>query len=712
MPTKNLVSNYSAVADGQWSEQAFTLTAGTKLLASPVDLWDAGDVGKQITVGGAGGGSGPHFSTIFSVTDARNIVLADNGITTIPGGGRTKYIVAWGTSNDGALQDFKDENDGLTVTLDIDPGTYFVSSGNFNGLFGGGENPTWVSTPLNCTVNATGATICGNTYHLGAGQEFNIPNITARVASVNAGATSVAALTPAQASRFTVGDWALMTGASTQFGGYPTNHSFYDWVLISGVNTSTGVISFATTPLTFSYKATWPVYNDGGGVSLDEGGAATLYAWSPDFNHTLVVNGLTIAHDSQWAVCGLDIVLNDCVFEGTANAGPAPTQARSVMLNGCTGLTCAMEVDKYLKTLTLNDCNWSGIALQSDISNLILDGTTVTDSVVGSAKNFVIRNGCDINSMQAGAAYGVSETLVVSDSIISAFSAPGVQTAGGDGSAAGVQNDFTMTAGVLFIPSEFYPFTGVCQFSVKGQYLFWEDLNIGNFGGFNVLDVTQDGTGIYLHTDWTGSGGGFPVRAFFGGKLYMRRHPAKSCTFTNVMGCAEVVDLSGAPAGSPINSYTKRSYTGSIAVGDYIALYGKIKRITIRVPTQYTGPTGTVNASVQFLGTVKMSDSSDVSFNPIINLKTAGTRSLDCTGGYPAAWTGGQTGDTLPTVTEDWWLCGAHHMSMTDVSGESSGGWPAFSIEIETDQGVLVSDESDVVVPDPYARVLMAQACM
>jgi len=86
---------------------------------------------------------------------------------------------------------------------------------------------------------------------------------------------------------------------------------------------------------------------------------------------------------------------------------------------------------------------------------------------------------------------------------------------------------------------------------------------------------------------------------------------------------------------------------------------------------------------------IKMSDYTNTTWAPTINLKIVGTRTFDATAGtYPvSSWSGGQTGDVLPGMTEALWAPGNFRPTMTDTSAAAAGLRPIFSIEVITDQG-------------------------
>jgi hypothetical protein len=685
----DIVADYGAVGDAEWVTTTLNITAGTTTLTASDPVWTSGDVGKNIVLPPPPFGS-PHWTTISAFVSPTQITLAANATSTL-----TSYaaIVAWGTDSTAAFQAFKDDYQNDTVTLTIPAGTYLISSGNFLGLWNGIRN---------ITVNATGATLCGATFTISASAQYEAPGHTARTASVSAGATSVTLLTPAESSRFAVGDYAMMTGQDMMHYGYPTNHALFEYLKITAINAGTGKVTFET-PLVYSYLSTWPVYNATG---TDYGGPATLYAMHPNFNHTAVINGLTLAHHSQWGTGALSLTFNDCVFEGIA--GAFPSMGKSITYNNCTGVDATMEIDKLVTAFTMIGCTWGGLNMQSTAIDLMtLDNTTILFSLLGSARKTVVRNGCSIGTFCPGPSFfGYAHELEVSDSVISSFGSETYHESGGSffkGSGGiGIQDEFSMADGVITVPAALR-MSGIGQIAVTGARLFFHDAMVGTIGSFTITDVTDDAGDILVHTDWEG---GFPARSYNPALgLWLLRHPAPISTFDNVTGCPEVVDLSGATPGEPLYSWSRRTYDGAAAAGPYWQMYGRVKYLKVNVTTPYTGATGTVNATLNLGNALIATDYSDTAWAPVIDLKTTGARIFDATAGsYPASWAGAQSGDTLPGMSEALWCPGNFRVTMTDISGEDAGTWPQFTVEFITDQGLASSSEIPIDIPEQPAR--------
>jgi hypothetical protein len=500
-----------------------------------------------------------------------------------------------------------------------------------------------------------------------------------------------------------------MTGFGVQYFGFPSNHQRVEFVFITAIDSDSlsptyGKITFLSA-LTNSYLSTWPLYRDEDSSGLTSGGPATLYQLNPNYNQICVVNNLTVAHHPQMGVAGLDLTFNNCVFKGLW--GPHATVSKSIVFNNCTAVDATMEVDKLSTAFTMTGCDWGGLSFQSSSSatTFTMDSTNIRFSVVGSPYKMIIRNSSTIGTVSGignftpGPVYGFANELVVTSSHIKNFGGAGTHEsgyviAGTTTASPGVNADtnFSKSGGVITILSAAFPYGYIEQWTVTGQKLFYQDDNIGKIGSFSITNVTQSSGNAVITTSHAG---GWPSRTYGSTGLRLVTQPVQICTFTSVDGCPEVIDLSNAgAAGLPLYSYSKRSYDGSVAVMDYWQVWGRVKKIVVIVTQAYTGVSG--GAVTLALGInvsnvlIKMSDYSNTTWAPTIDLKKTGTRTFDATANtYPVTWstTAVAAADVLTSQTEALWAPGNFRPSMTDVSTEAAGVRPIFSIEVITDQG-------------------------
>src|SRR5262249_46928272 len=178
----------------------------------------------------------------------------------------------------------------------------------------------------NVTISGYGATV--DSLHIGTLLLQNDFDHSARIETVSAGATSLNLITPADAAKFSVGQWILVSGLSLQDYGYPPNFRFFEYKQITNISGSVVTLS---DPLEYSYKSTWPV------VSYDSvqnlGGPATIFALGPTFDAEQKILGLEVTADvnggAVFMEAGRSLILDGMKFDGL---GPAPSVGQSIII--------------------------------------------------------------------------------------------------------------------------------------------------------------------------------------------------------------------------------------------------------------------------------------------------------------------------------------------------------------------------------------------
>lgn len=227
------------------------------------------------------------------------------------------------------------------------------------------------------------------------------------------------------------------------------------------------------------------------------------------------------------------------------------------------------------------------------------------------------------------------------------------------------------------------------RWAVPGTNLMWTGAYESQ-RTFRVVDVTQDDKRTYVHTNLTGE---FPAGPLAAGKLFIRVHPAPKFTCTNCTGSLDAIDLSQAPSGAPLFSYSKRTYTeetlGTTPAPKF-SIWGAVGSITFDVTKPYAGTRSTLimNALSQNNNYMTLkADGSVFTYGPILNLKVAGQRVITS-----SSVTGAQTGDSGLLPPEAVWFSGKQHSGPSisaDISGEGAAASPSVTIEIKTNQGVV-----------------------
>lgn len=614
----------------------------------------------------------------------------------------------------------------------------------------------WTKGIKNLLVVGYGATLTNNSssdpgFFLGGRGQFQDNRHTARLATVAAGASKVQLLTPAQASMFTAGSYALITGFDLQGVwqapyGYPSNPHWFEYVKVTSVDAGAGTVTF-TAPLKNTYKSTWPNYNSGSQFEVDAGGPATLYALDPSWDTQVEYRGLTISQDkAQTYANGRSVTYRDVKFTGSLCGVPTQNllwQAINTDMSGC-----KMEVDKLITSIVMDGVTIREIDFQSSSTDAItVSNSTITSSMIGTPKKTVVSN-TKIADFRPGAyAYGRSDEVVCTSCILPVFQ-PGSVLETGLGSAP-LQASYSMSNGVISFPnganilgaanngvgkvrltvsstaglasnervnvsgisgtyeanggyrliavvdathvdlpevsfSNTYKGGGVLglyapRWAVPGTNLLWSS-PVGVGPVFKVLDVTQDQNFTHIYTNWPGS---FPTY-MSNAKLGIRVHPAPKFTCRNCTGNIDVVDLSGAPAGAPLYSYSKRTYTASSGAtpGPKVTMWGKLSSAKFSVTTPYSGPGSLQFQLSQFNNWPMMSGSTSITnFGPAINMAISGQRAIT-----PSNVTGMQTQDKLGVPSLPAMFLGASYSG--PIFNATTSSTAQITVELMSDQAL------------------------
>ena len=573
----------------------------------------------------------------------------------------------------------------------------------------------------NVVVSAYGATLSGDYHHLGQVGQLQDDQHSTRLFTAHAGDTSIT-VNPSSASQpagcstnvtctglFSVNGWAMIAGFDSQTGiGFPSNPAFFQYIQITAINSSTGVITFLP-PLAHDYLSTWPNFNKGGGPAVpDDGGPATLYAFDPSWNSITEWRGITLASSAPIDLVGRDTTFRDVtIVPGASNFCYNPTMSsavqifNSVMDSG----TCAMEFDKMVQNANFDKLTIHQIGIQSGNNNLAFNNST-TVQILGSTANFSMNNSTITTELRPGpTTYGRANTLIASNSVINqvaeqvngtfgAIKYPGSLSEGFNNIAGA-----TMIGGVISIPvSYILANEGSLGWATPGNNLCWGDAGASYscVQPFQITDVSQSGSNILITTSLAGT---YPTWAGQSG-LFVQVWPVTSVKFTNVSGTSGEAAMLSLPDcfGLPLYTCYEANYTSASSASTfYWGMFGTISKLEYNVTTVYNGAIGTATVasepSIHHNGV--NTSLATVGYTPVVNLKVLGDRTLDATGGFPASWTntcGGGTcsGDTLPTISAslaDYFLV---RDAITDVSGMP--GSPPLAVKVKqiTNPGLVI----------------------
>jgi hypothetical protein len=557
----------------------------------------------------------------------------------------------WQTNNPGQIE------------LDIPSGSVCMFTSNSMG--------NWFARGIkNLLVVGYGATLSdnngtGNGFFLG-GFGVVADNVhSARLATVAAGSNTVTLLNPRQASVFRVGSWALISGLDMMGYGYPPNPAFFEYVQITAIDSGTGAIAFSA-PLRNGYKSTWPLYNAGNAFEADQGGPATLYALDPSWDTQVEYRGLTLSQAGQTYANGRSVTFRDVTFTGAACGVPSQNMLWQAINTDMSN--CGMEVDKLIDTLVLSGVTIRMVAFQSaSVNSFSMDGSNVTRALNGTAITSNISNSTIASFMPGAYAYGASQrttctNCVLNEIVTGGFSEKDI-------------NDYSMANGILTIPNSHGPVT----WAVPGANIAWTGHYDFEGPVMQIKDVTQDTNNTYVITSMNG---GFPALQLGNSPhIGVRTHPAPQFTCTNCTGSADALDLSGAPPGVPLWSYSSRTYTSASAAA-LVPVWGQLVSIKVVPMIAYAG-SFPIRFSFDDPFIALVNTTSTPRWTPAINPQIAGERDLS-----PTTISGAQLGDSLTPPGPGTWIL-SDQITPKFNSHPSDIGSTSVTVTIQTDQGVV-----------------------
>lgn len=697
MPTVDIKSTYSAVGDGQQVTAVITASSVTNVhtVSASTAVWTFGvDENKSIIIEGIGSASANNKALQTTITavavDGKSITIAGTVGTTVTG---SSQVVTWGTSDTGAFQAFNIAQQGVAnVTLTIPAGIYMLVTWASGAI---GNSAWWLRGVPGVQVVGSGSPLLAGIMFLGG---YTFPNqeatrpVTGKVASVSTGASSVTLLTPSEYTRFQPGNAysmglpssyisgtkAILSGIDQQGYGDPPNPAIWEFVTITNVNTSTGVITFSS-PIRNSYLSTWPVWK--AGVSPDstnEGGPATLRMLDVSWDTSMTITSVRFyTPDGLIYAWARDVTFNSCTWLNSY--GPSPTVSQNYVVDGCDFSLCSTEVDKTVENFTIrNGTTWSTVFFQSSsVEKFVLSDSIISTRLKGLARNTVLINST-IAILQIGPeSYGYTNSLQATNCVISSVDSTrtiedsDVITAG-----------WTISNGVITSPSPpiRWGIPGVIM-NFKGQ--------VPSETNFKVLALNSDGSII---TSLTAQSAWPNVPKGGGTNLKVAQIPYLQGYFENNTGSADIIDLSQLLArGKRFGEYSKRTYSAA-PTGTQIdinsspagpTMYGLMKTLTITVSPAFT-TSGTRTLAVLgrfFAAALDLPvNGAQTSWLPSVNLKTSGARTWTLENG----WSGVVAGDSLANPGRVWLTGSQTFFLSAAIDGVDTG---VVSIEITTDQG-------------------------
>lgn len=541
---------------------------------------------------------------------------------------------------------------------------------------------------ISVTINFTGVTLSNGILD-GSGLSIagkTIPedsSASAFIDSVNAGATSIHVKTLSDTSKLTVGNMMLVHGFDLQGpGSVPIGPAFCEYVTVTNIDAGTGVITF-TPALANQYLDTWPDYGTPGIC-----GPATVVGMPSDWHVDLTLNGGTLAINNAagfLSAIGRNVTLNNVTNTQSAISSSICYRFTT---NNC-GLNGTMEIDKLLQYVSINGGTAHRIKIQSmsavntDFANVTFDSG---GGILGTGRYATIA-GCTIPSdgifSTGSQGYGRTDRVTANNNSIACGFSFNAATADENVVAQGF---ISMSSGVIT-----YTGNEVPRWASPGTWFFLGGSKFNSNYVSRILAVTQSGTSTLISTTLSGytvGDAGFPSVPVGGADPEIRVHPCPLWYGTGNTGGADAVDFSQAGAqGKPLWSYSKRSYSdGNLLTQPDVPVWGALTAINVVVSIAYSGTQPTLNLEVGGNGGgdfIAADRTLTVTVDPFVNLMQTGTRTIT-----PASVTS-QSGDSLGSAPGNIWCCGVRNIFANhDISMESSGTWPTFSIEYIADQGI------------------------
>jgi hypothetical protein len=489
----DLVANYGGVGDGQFYTSAvLTISVGTKNLHCSTPIWAAGDVGKNIRVGGAGqstGGGTPAalvlVSTIDTFTDSQNVILHDNAISALSAA--SSYI-SWGTDNSGAITAFNSANAGASnITLTAPAGKFFITPT-------GGGGVTLGAGVRSMTFAGAGV---GSTYLIGAVQFGGggiqpFGDTSARVATVQIGASTATLLNVSDASRFSPPQWCVLASVDLQgSASFPPNNVFWDYVQVTAINGVSGLVTFDRAVANF-HKSTYPLFDPGLGVKASPGsphncaagGPATLFILNPTWDIQATFQDFTFVGDPGQGTNSNGRVIRFLRCAGP-DQGPVVSTNMQWSIDTSNFPAYGVEVDKMIDSMVVSNSTFSSIFMQSASPRSgIFTGNTIANLSGGGVN--IVSSGNTFSNIGVGVGgFGVSNSWSSTSDSLATITPGGALIP--DVTIYGLQN------GIISYPLG----SGPVRWAVPGCRVFFTGGNPNEGNSFVVTDIGTDGNAVY-----------------------------------------------------------------------------------------------------------------------------------------------------------------------------------------------------------------------
>lgn len=412
--------------------------------------------------------------------------------------------------------------------LYIPPGAACINSSGFTTAIPGVNNHVDGTKIPKLTIWAYGATV--NTIFLGAqGSLFQDNTHNALLQTVSAGSGSITLINSGDASKFSIGKWIIISGLSLQRFGYPPNWQVFEYRKVTGV---TGSVISLSSPLSYSYKSTWPQTDLGDASNTPLGGPASAYVLNDAWDQDLTIYGLKSVQTANGVFSAARAITLINFGTNAGGDGPAPSTSQTYTIQNSDINT--PEFDKLVDTLILQNVTGQQFVFQSaSINHTSMTNVALRSLMNGTPGNTVISN-LTANMVRLGpTGYGHGGALSISNSAVASAIGSNLCLAASAVSFSG--GTFTMSKGIS--PSTLID--DLFRWAVPGGTYYFADSSGQNASiphtQFVINDFREDASNYYVDTNIAGA---LPIPTCFG----------VACTCYTAYQASSVTQTSTGPA--------------------------------------------------------------------------------------------------------------------------------------------------------------------
>lgn len=513
----------------------------------------------------------------------------------------------------------------------------------------------------------------------------------AKLNTVAAGSSSIQCVTAGDRTAFTVGQKILVSGIAVEGdGGQPPAFGFYEWPIVTSIDVD-GTLHLDR-PLEYGYKSTWPSYAAGGDPY---GGPATAWPLDSGWEGEHEYRNLTTTQlQNQTKAPKQYLTLNNCNLTGP---GLFPTEAEVFEYRDCTIPDISIEIDKIVGSIRVNSGVFHGMTFQTPALKFTAKRGAIFDSgglQAGGYKTVIDGIYSGYGTSFSPTAFGNVKEIIALNSTLANVAMLGANESNVE--ALG----YTMSGGVIRInKANRASTTGTAiQWATPGSKILFGGLSLSATNAATVTDIAVSGSDLIVTTDRTG---GFPHTP-----VSIKAHPAEKFTMRGV--CDPILtatvgsygDCQGwsyAQAFKPMYAQTVKRYYGKVSAGGLnigtgtinqartFLVFGGLGTITIAVTTAYDGATTPLlwQPLGQFGGHYVKRNGTTAFWNPVVDLRQAGTRVITSSG-----VTGALGSDSLTPPADLGWISDTMLPYLaTDITNE--GAFLAVTLTFQLDQSAF-----------------------